>query len=223
MSLIKSKQLNLPLGTVQAMDNAFVLPAGKNVTVTTKFASKNPIGVDGTGVPTSSPHNYVSLRSYETGKDITAKDGTQIYGRLTEAAGVWTIGFYKSDGAGGEAEHTFSDESEVTKGVTIRFGEVKQVKDINPLNIVMGLDQVDESDVDPNAHRPFTEQVNVVDNQTAISLGYEPKFPGSVDLMINGVSYPAAITVSTTNLTFDPSVAGFALESDDEVYVSYDR
>lgn len=222
MSLIKSKQLNLPLGSIQAMHQAFGMPAGKSVTVTSKFNGRSAVGIDGVGVPTSSPYNYVSLRNADTGKDITDKQGVQVFGRLTESAGVWTITFFKSDGSGGEAEHTFSDEPIVGTDVTIRFGEVKQIKDINPLSVVMGLDTVDESDIDPNSHRPFAEQINAVNNQTTIPLGHKPKFPSAVSLLINGVNVAAHIGVSESTLTFDAAGIGYALESDDVIMAIYD-
>lgn len=89
-------------------------PVGTSINVSAMFASETrlPPGTGAAvpnsggsttqaGVITSAPLNYVWLLD-QKGDQIKHTTGAECYGRLTEAAGVWTLSFYYTDAAGAE-------------------------------------------------------------------------------------------------------------------------
>jgi hypothetical protein len=89
-------------------------PAGTSDVVTALFASETRIvpvtgatepnsGGDPTqaGVVTDPPLNFTHLLD-QKGDEILHTSGARMYGRLTEAAGVWTLAYYYIDNAGVE-------------------------------------------------------------------------------------------------------------------------
>jgi hypothetical protein len=99
-------------------------PAGASDDVSTLFASDTRIDSSGATVPdsggsstqtgcvTAPPENYVHLVD-QAGDEINHTTGARMYGRLTEAAGVWTLTYFYLDGAGTE---TSMDPSADTAG-----------------------------------------------------------------------------------------------------------
>jgi len=225
MSLIKSKQLDVLIGTIRQVPDAFTLAAAGSVTVTASFAGKTAGGNNTTsGVATTSPQNKVVLIRADNGEIVTDDQGTQVYGRLTEAAGVWTITYYTTDGAGGESAFTFATEDAVGKLVDIRYPEVVQLKDVNPLDVVNGLDDVDESDFDPSKHQHQVDGFAATAAQTSFTLTQTPKNNVNVLMKVNGVDYRNGVgkdfTVSGTTATWLNAL--FALEVDDDVLFVYE-
>lgn len=78
-------------------------PAGASDVVTPLFVGE----VDGggalaRGVITSTPLNFAYIVNQIGNELLTTADGSQVYGRITEAAGVWTITYYALDNTGTE-------------------------------------------------------------------------------------------------------------------------
>lgn len=90
--------VNIPTGT------------GSSVVVTGDFSGQTPGGSAlVAGVVTDPPYNKALMRQVigaESGDKFTDADGNEVYGRITEAAGVWTLSFYV-DLAGVETAYTF--------------------------------------------------------------------------------------------------------------------
>lgn len=69
-------------------------PAGTSKVVTTEMAGKTPGGDSTTrGVITGAPENYVKVFDDDRDNFLDA-NGNKVYGRITEAAGVWTLSFF---------------------------------------------------------------------------------------------------------------------------------
>lgn len=65
--------------------------------------------------------NKVILRDAVTGDPLVGTDGNEVYGRLTEAAGVYTVTFYSKDDLGAEKPHTVVDATTIDFQYPARF------------------------------------------------------------------------------------------------------
>lgn len=84
--------------------------AGTTDDVSTQLTGETPGGgVSAEGVITSAPYNKVELREATTDTYIEDAGGQRVYGRITEAAGVWTLSYYTNE-AGVETAHTLSSQ-----------------------------------------------------------------------------------------------------------------
>jgi hypothetical protein len=78
-------------------------PTGANDVVTALFAGEDSGGDASTrGIVTTAPLNFVFLVDGNGDELVHAATGARIYGRLTEAAGVWTLTYYYTDATGVE-------------------------------------------------------------------------------------------------------------------------
>lgn len=73
------------------------------------------------GPVTQSSKNKVILRDAVTGDPLIGSDGHEVYGRLTEAAGVYTVTFYSKDTLGVEQPHTVADATTIDFQYPSRF------------------------------------------------------------------------------------------------------
>lgn len=79
-------------------------PTGTSDIVTAMFAGELPGGsISQAGVITLPPLNYTDLLDDNNDGLIHAATGSAIYGRLTEAAGVWTVNYFYTDATGAVA------------------------------------------------------------------------------------------------------------------------
>lgn len=92
---------------------------GLDDTITTQMTGKTAGGGASTlGVPTSAPNNRCEIRSKDTGLYVEDAGGQRVYGRITEAAGVWTITYYTNE-SGTETAHSLSSQN-----ISVYFIEV---------------------------------------------------------------------------------------------------
>ena len=103
------KEVRLKGHVTQGVDLSTV--TGTSVVVTTELTGKNPSTNDTTlGVVVNAPQNKVLLRHAggPTSDDrFEDSNGDFVFGRLTEAGGVWTLSFFV-DQAGVEVAHNFT-------------------------------------------------------------------------------------------------------------------
>lgn len=86
---------------------------GSTWDVSTDFTSKSPDGTPtAEGVITDPPDNQVSLIDLANGGEIEDAQGQRIYGRITEAAGVWTLSFFTNE-AGVETASTIVSSTDI--------------------------------------------------------------------------------------------------------------
>jgi len=94
---------------VQATDLSAV--SGSSVVVTTELAGRTASTGDTVkGVVVLTPNNRVIVRHPTSQDAFEDGAGNQVYGRLTEASGVWTLSFYV-DLAGVETAYSFSSST----------------------------------------------------------------------------------------------------------------
>jgi hypothetical protein len=87
--------------------------SGLSVDVSSAFSGKTPGGTAiAAGVITTAPFNRVMLVDGSNGTFLEDTEGQTVYGRLTEAAGVWTLSFYTNE-AGVETAHNLASTASV--------------------------------------------------------------------------------------------------------------
>lgn len=83
---------------------------GTDDDISTQLTGKTPGGgTSAAGVITSAPYNKVEIRKSDDGTYIEDAGGQRVYGRITEAASVWTLTYYTNE-AGVETAHTLATE-----------------------------------------------------------------------------------------------------------------
>lgn len=87
--------------------------------VSVQLAGKTPGGgASAVGVPTSAPYNRCEIKDSALDTYIEDAGGQRVYGRLTEAAGVWTLTYYTNE-AGVETSHSLASTN-----IRVYFREV---------------------------------------------------------------------------------------------------
>lgn len=87
--------------------SSFTGAGGLSDDVTTVFSAETPGGgASAVGVPTTAPYNKLELRTYPSEDQIETAGGRKVYGRLTEAAGTWTLTYYYKDSSGVETAYS---------------------------------------------------------------------------------------------------------------------
>lgn len=109
-------------------------PAGLSDVVTTLFAAELPGGGTAVaGVVTAAPLNYTRLLD-QAGDEILHNTGARMYGRLTEAAGVWTLAYHYVDAAGAEQTMDPSADTDGPAPTDLRLVGVPKVFSRNDPN-----------------------------------------------------------------------------------------
>lgn len=82
--------------------------SGTSTVITTEMAGKTPGGTSSAaGVITTAPNNLAHIVDASSGTFIEDAGGQRVYGRITEAATVWTLSFYTNE-AGTETAHSLT-------------------------------------------------------------------------------------------------------------------
>lgn len=222
--MIKGKQIDQLVGQSTWNTTGIAIPSAATLTVTSHFAGKTSGGSDSVaGVYTNSPQNLVQIRLKSTGKGLIDTSSRQIYARLTEATGTWTLSFYVLV-AGVETAYNFTGHSEAGNNLEYRWCESVQISQSLPTSVVSFGEGIDEFvAASSSAHLHKDDNLTVSSNgQTAFTLAATPKTGEPVMLVVNGVAYRQTtyFTVSGTTLTW--LNVGFSMATTDEVTAYYE-
>lgn len=91
-------------------------PTGTSDDVSALFAAETPGGNDTTrGVVTTPPLNFVDILDENNNELILTADGSQVYARVTESGGVWTLNYLAHSGG---SEITVDVSTDITTSPT---------------------------------------------------------------------------------------------------------
>ena len=226
MSRIPAKQINALLGQGAWRTSATLPSSGTTLDVSAHFSGKTSGGSDSqAGVYTNAPQNKVIIRKAANGKALVDTSNNQIFARLTEAAGVWTLTFYTQSG-GVETALNWSGQVDANAAFHYRWCETVQLSNMAPTSVVEAGESIDEFQASsPFLHsHALPDYISVTSNgQTALTLAATPKF-SKVDLFVNGqVQGQGAgkdYTLSGTAITWLDR--HFVLATTDEVIAVYE-
>lgn len=177
------------------------------------------------GVVTASNFNRVQIFNSDTKLAMADENGNEIYGRLTESGGVYTLTYYVND-AGTETGYTFGSSTDIDFEFIYRFDF-----DRLPDSAVTSNKQRNVSD-DPasiGGSDWFNEPITVTSTNTLDDLTHTPDTNTNIFLIVNGITVnafgggSAAFSVSGTSLTWSASNAGYALHTTDNVIAFYKK
>lgn len=224
MSRVKRKQINAKMAQGK-WTVAVALPAADVLDVSALFPGKTPGGSSTVvGVLTTAPNNRIDLRLAATGKAVASVDGKQVYGRLTEDTGTWYLDFFTMVG-GVDTPFDFTGHASVGANVHLRYNEVVEFADLDPLASVNYGEGIDEVTFQASVlgYSRVVEDVTVTtDGQTDFTLTNTPYAPtvGNTEMLVNGVTanYGAEFTVTGTTLTWLNT--SYPLDTTDEIVVA---
>ena len=187
-----------------------VSTAGKGgVAVPLQVASASAVGVITTG-----SDNRVEIYDATTKQKIS-DDSNEVYGRITESAGVYTLSYYTLV-AGVETASTVAQSIDFEFIYNFDFGRL-------PINALTAVKARNISD-DPSSSSGslFDEVLTVTALNTVSDLTKTPT--GTVKLFVNGQavsSLTTAFTVVGKAITWNATNSGYALRTTFEVIASY--
>lgn len=231
-NLIKSKQINKIIGCLVRV-NAFTTGISTSDTVTTVLGtSLATAGVGGSSVPlqvsasdtaegviTTGPNNRVEIWDTLTKLKIQDGNGNEVYGRLTESGGVYTLSYY-SIVSGTETAFTFDGRDiDFSYAYRFKFGKLSG-------DCLLQIGAVNVND-DPTVSKQgveFCEELSVTALNTLSQLTYTPSAFPAYTFKVNGIAYcvggSGPVSVSGTTVTWNPANI-YDIETDDCICICY--
>jgi len=177
--------------------------------------------IDTIGVITASPNNRVEIWDNTTKDKIVDSSGEEVYGRITESGGVYTLTYYSLNASTGvETAYSFGNTTSIDFEFNYRFDFARFPTDAP---IAVGARNVTQ---DPGGSgKVYTEKLNVTAQNTIADLAKTPTATSNVMLYINGVVYDtfatASFSVSGKAITWSAANSGFNVETTDRVVAKY--
>lgn len=236
MSTIPSKQvikvLAAPVRIAGFSANGGSTVATAALTTALSTAGENGVSVpvqasasNGLGVITTGASNRCELYAATSKNKLLAGNGEEVYARLTEAAGVYTLTYYTLADTGVETAYSFAGATSIDVEFSYRFDFARLPSDAI---IAIGTRNIAQ-DPGNEAGRQYRERLTVTGTNAINALTKAPVDAGSVVLFVNGVSYDSfggaaaafAVNTSTKALTWSAANAGFSIETTDRVVAQY--
>lgn len=235
MSTVPAKQIIKILAAPIRVNNFSANGSSNTVTsaITTALTTAGAGGVsvplqvsasEGLGVIASGANNKVEIYS-STSKDKIGSVGEEVYGRLTEAGGVYTLSYYTLSNAGIETAYSFSSATNIDFEFNYRFDFARFPTDgaisITARNI--------SNDPGSTGGMLQREQLTPTAQNTLPNLTKTPISASGVSLIINGIEYdsfgggaaPFSVNISTKAVSWSAANAGFSIETTDRVIAQY--
>ncbi|MGA7934723.1 MAG: hypothetical protein WCA35_14355 [Kovacikia sp.] len=176
--------------------------------------------VTAVGIITSPPGNRTEIYNATSKDKIAHSSGNEVYGRITESGGVYTLTYYYYSDAGVETPYSFASTS-IDFEFNYRFDF-----DRLPAEAIVAIKTRNIAD-DPTVSSGgvYTEKLVVTAQNTISDLAKTPTTSGNVLLFINGIVYDtfstAPFSISGKAITWSASNAGFSVETTDRVVAHY--
>ena len=233
MTLLRAKQISKLLAA-QIRVAGFAASGSSNVVttpITTALSTAGDGGVsvplqvsasNGLGVVTSAPNNRIEIYD-ATSKAKISSAGFEVYGRLTEAAGVYTLSYFTLPSSGVEAAHTWGASTSIDFEFAYRFDFARF-----PTDAIVGITtrNVNQDAGGSAGERIFSEQLTVTATNTVSNLAKNPS-SATIWLEVRGQVIDgfgggsAQFSVASKVVTWSAVNAEFALETTDRVVARY--
>lgn len=179
----------------------------------------------GVGVITSSPGNRVKVLSNTTKNDVLGTGNQEVFARITESAGVYTLTYYTLQ-AGVETAHSFGSATAIDVLLPYRFSPATY-----PLDAMLLAPVRNVSDDATGGAAPVKRIENVTPTalNTLPNLNFTP-IAGSVELTVNGITYDslgggsARFSVSGQTITWNSAngTPAFSVTTTDRIIAIYE-
>lgn len=234
MTLIPGKQLDKPLFlpiqiagfSAVGTDDVITTPITTALTTAGAGGTQLPLQVEGTaptgqGLAVTAPNNRAEIKLTDTNDDLLGPGNNEVYGKVTHAAGVYTLSYFYRDNAGVETAHSFASATNITFTVNYLalFGNIPNDVLIRQSTQVMAGDPTVGS-----MARPVVEILTPTALNTLPNLTFTPINSNNPYLFVNqGVQTSQAgdFTVTGKAITWSASGARFDLQTTDKVVAYY--
>lgn len=192
-----------------AITTALSSAGSGSVSMPLQVASATQVGVISTG------NNRVEIYDSAT-KEKLVSSGLEVYGRLTQASGVYTLSYYVLN-TGVETAVTVATDIDFEFPYRFDFARVPSDFAISVKTKFVGEDPTG------SGYSIIREIRNVTALNTLASLSKTPLY--GVELIVNGVSelsVGTSFSVLGKAITWNPTNAGYALETTDTVIAVYE-
>lgn len=185
------------------------------VSVPLQVAGASP----GQGVITSAALNRSSINLNTSGDQIE-NNNNLVYGRITEAAGVYTLSYFYRDAAGAEQAHTMGSSVNIdfTFNYYFSLGTLPEDALLRSSSLVF-------SDDPTNAgSRRVVEKLTVTALNTLSALSFTPITESNLELIVAGISQSSLngdFTCPAKTITWVPATAGFNIQTTYPVIAAY--
>ena len=179
------------------------------------------------GVITSGSGNRAEIFDAVTKDKILnlACDSEEVYGRITEAAGVYSIDYYYlANGTGVETAFTFPATQSIDIELVYQFSFEHL-----PADFATSIKTRNVADDGKSKGFGYQEGLTVTATNTVSNLSFSPVDPAQVKLTINGQSFYSVLHFTVTGLAISfsgPQLAAMGLgqiDTTDTVYAEYRR
>lgn len=184
------------------------------VSVPLQASSNNSVGVVTTGTT-----NRVEIVSASTKERLIDASGNEVYGRLTESGGIYTLSYYSLI-SGTETAYTMPSTS-----IDFYFNYCFDAYRL-PADFAVRLPtKIISDDPSNQGGKEFIERLTVTALNTVSNLTKTP-ISGSLKLIVYGVTHtlvdsPTPFSVSGKAITWNANNAGYSLETVDNVVACY--
>lgn len=179
----------------------------------------------GLGVLTTAPNNRCEVYNATSKDKFLANNGEEVYARLTEASGAYTLSFYTLPNNGTETAYTFSAPTAIDFEFAYRFDFGRL-----PGDAIIGVSTRNVSqDPSINAGTAFLERLSPSAQNTLPSVAKTPTSATTFKLIVNGIVYDSlggaaafyTVNISTKAVTWSAANAGFNIDTTDRVIAEY--
>jgi hypothetical protein len=236
MAKIQAKQVKKILTGPIKITGVSVSSSTSSTDITTPITSALTVAGDGStsvplqvststsvaGVVTSSPINVCQVWDNTSKEKITYNE-FEVYGKLTQSSGVYTISYYYFDLSGTENAYTFTAGASIDVDFNYRFEFHQAPADIIVSQLTRNVSQDGQGAGSINR----LEVVSVTSLNSISSLSTTPSDTAKVKLYINGkvedgLGGSPAFTISGgVNVTWNSGNAGYSVDTSDRVVAEF--
>ena len=231
MTRLASKQVAKVMAAPIRVSGLSVATSTSSTTVTTPITTALATAADGSAVPlvvsssgsagvvTSGSAARIEIYQATSKDKILAANGEEVYGRLSEAGGVYTLSYFTLPNTGTEAAYVFPAAATIDFEFNYRF-EFHQLP--QDAIVAIGTRNIAQ-DAAAAGGSLFGESVAVTATNTLAALTKTPLSQSIVGLTVNSARQEPGwdFTLSGKAITWNAANAGFALATTDRVYVIY--
>ncbi|BAS55344.1 putative for curly fiber subunit based on high copy number in virion [Leptolyngbya boryana NIES-2135] len=180
----------------------------------------------GLGVIVTPPSNRCEIYNATSKDKISSASGEEVYARLTQASGVYTLSFYTLENNGTETAYSFGSSTPIDIEFNYRF-DFRRL----PADAIIGIPtrNISEDPTTPTGQTLFREKLNVTGTNTIDPLSKTPVNATAIFLIVNQTTLDAfggstaafAVNLSTKEVTWNPANAGYDLDTTDRVIAVY--
>jgi hypothetical protein len=176
------------------------------------------------GIITTAPTNRCTIYGAVSDDQILVS-GVSVYGRLTEAAGVYTLSFFTLSDAGVESAHSFAAATSIDFEFGYRYDFARW-----PSDAVIGVTTRNVGNDPAGATATaMREALTPTGANTLPALSRTPINTSTFELIVNGLSYDTfggasamvSVDLNTRAVSWSATNAGFSLATSDRVVADY--